>query len=95
MQIIRRIKPLKDVGKAIEIYYKNPELKTCHIVELFGVSLPTANRYLNVIIANMREQGLMNNGLHAVNTEFAYKQFGLDINKLEKSYKKLQEYGLI
>ena len=90
-----RIPGLKDIPTAIRIYYKKHELTTSDIIELFGCCAPTAKKMKDMARELMGERDVPNWNALAVNTDCAFEAWGLNINDLERRYKKLLKYGMV
>lgn len=83
---------LTDTGRVLEIYWSKSELETADIVELFsGISRTSAAKLKNVARKVMAEQNVKSWSSTGVVTEIAFNAWGIDINKLEQRYKKLQK----
>lgn len=91
-----RIPKLLSIPVALEVYYKNNDIGNKEIRQLFGnISCTTIQRLKRLVIEKMEEKGVMRYNNYTVNTEVAYEVFGLDIDKLERKYAKMQKYGFI
>lgn len=84
-----------DIETAIKIYRRNPEIGTKEIAELFGVSPPTARRLKEEAKGQIESNAKRCYNPANINTEDAYRAWNLDINTLEKNYKRLRELGLL
>ena len=90
-----RIPQLVSLEKAINIYYHYNELSSKEIAELFGGKCcATIQKLKNKARAEAEAEGKPIFNAANVNTEAAYKAWGLDINDLETRYKKLKELDL-
>ena len=91
-----RVKPprmarVKNIEKALEIYWSCPEIGNKEIKEIFDiVGSATVTRYKKLAQEKMAETGVLCRGLHCVNTEAAYQAWGIDAADLEKRLIKLQ-----
>lgn len=85
-------KPVSSLETAIEMYYLNLELTTANIKKLFNVSDPTAKKYKDVVREEMIKKKIVSNEINSVETKLAYQVWGLDIDDLEKRYKKLEKF---
>ena len=85
---------IADVETAVRIYYTYPELDNALIMELFGASRSTATKLKNKVREKMKEADVPNIKRYTVNTDIAYKTWGLNISALEKRLKKMRELGL-
>ena len=90
-----RIPQITSLATAIDIYYKHNELSSKEISELFGNKCyATIQKLKNKARAEAEAEGKPIFNAANVNTEAAYKAWGLDINDLETRYKKLKELDL-
>lgn len=90
-----RIPQISSVQNAIRIYYENIEIGNADIKSLFGkVGSQTIVKLKEVAKKQMAEDEVPSwNAMH-VNTKAAYKAWGIDIEDLEKRYKKLKQLGV-
>ncbi len=85
-----RIPQLKSIETAIRLYYERLELTNSDIRELFGnISSQTIVKLKKKVREVIAEEDIMPWNSRRVNTEAAYKVWGLDIADLERRYKKL------
>ncbi len=85
-----RIPQLKNIETAIRLYYERIELSNSDIRELFGnLSSTTMVKLKKKAEEVMTEENIMRWNTLCVNTEAAYKAWGLDIADLERRQKKL------
>ena len=92
------IPKLRSVAGAIRIYYENIELSNKEIQELFmsrqgkNISGATIIKLKDAVkkVAIEREIPVWDKG--CVNTKLAFEVWGLDIDVLEKRYKKLKKF---
>lgn len=86
---------IASIEKAIELYYAKINLNSKDIAELFGgISKGTVCRLRQLARVEMKNCGLpIWDNVH-VNTEAAYRAWGIQIADLEKRYKKLKDLGL-
>ena len=86
---------VKDLRTCLKIYYTCPELGSEEIKELFGVSDTSAC----IMKKSVRRQQIVENVMvldkHCVNTELAFKVWGIDIEDIERRVKKLEKLHLI
>ena len=87
-----RIPQIVSIEAAIRIYYERIELTNADIKEIFGdghgsATIAKLKRKAREVMAE--EKTPVWNAQY-VNTEAAYKAWGLDINDLERRWKKLQ-----
>ncbi len=89
------IPQITDIDTAIQIYYRYTEIGTKEIEKLFNKhSKSTICRLKKLAQKNMIENNIYSHGLYKVNTECAYKAWGLNIEDLERRRNKLQKLGL-
>ena len=92
------IPKLRSVAGAIRIYYENIELSNKEIQELFesrqgkSISSTTISKLKAEVqkVATERNVPVWDKG--CVNTKLAFEVWGLDIDDLEKRYKKLKKF---
>ena len=88
--------PENFIENAIRIYYSNPTLGNMEIRELFGIkALDAVKRKKKTALELMEKNNIPVWFTGRVDTETAYKAWGLDIKKLERSYAKLKEFGML
>lgn len=85
-----------DLETAIEMYYSQNELTTKDIQRLFGCAACTASALKKrvkeaVATLDKSERPLVFEAKN-VNTEYAFRVWGLDVNEMEDKYKKLQRF---
>lgn len=91
-----RVPQIADIKTAIDIYYSHITLGNKEIRRLFGKVGDLKVRGLKqAAMDEMLKQGLPVWDAYRVNTQTAYKTWGLDINDLEKRYAKLEKWGLV
>lgn len=91
-----RGKPIKDIDTAIHIYYAYPELDNAQIRELFGITgSSTVARYKKPVLEQQSKDGVKTMCANTVDTETAYKVWGIDIADLEKRRDKLKKLNLV
>ena len=89
------IPQITDIDTAIVIYYRHHEIGTKEIIQLFSKhSKSTVSRLKKLAQKRMIEENIYIYGMYKVNTECAYKAWGLNIEDLEKRRGKLQKLGL-
>lgn len=80
-----------DIGSAVRIYYAHLHLGNTEIKELFGkISSGRIVQLKNLAREVMAEENIMARDSYSVNTQAAYRAWGLDIKDLENRYSKLQ-----
>lgn len=96
MGIRVRVPPIVSVEVAVRVYWSYPELGNPQLEELFGKRSP--NTYSSLKKAAwevMREDDMFSTNASRVNTDAAYRAWGLDIEDLTKRYTRLQRIGVI
>ena len=94
---MKRVPVLPSVEKAVLMYYEKPLMKRKDIITLFGCSPSKASELKTEAMQQMEEDGIPVWNALAVDTETAYKAWGIDIGKLERQLvklKKLQAIGV-
>lgn len=91
-----RIPQIKSLETAIRIYYEKIELKNADIMELFGVHMSSGKLIKLKELAKeiMDEENILSYDATAVNTDAAFRAWGLNIDDIERRLKKLKAYGL-
>ena len=84
------------IDTAIRIYYQYPEIGNAQIRELFGLSagLSTVCRYKKPVLEAQAANGVMTAQPYTVDTETAYKVWGIDVEDLIRRREKLQKLKL-
>lgn len=85
---------IKDLKTCLKIYYTCPELGSAEIKELFGVGNATATEMKKPVRRKQVEENVMVLDKNCVNTELAFKMWGIDIEDIERRVKKLEKLGL-
>ncbi len=86
---------LKSIDTALYVYYSFPEMGTSEIELLFNkVSKSNISRLKNVAKELMYKENICSHGLHKVNTETAFKAWGIDVLDLERRREKLKSLNL-
>ncbi len=90
-----RIPQIADLGVAVRMYYEKQMLSSKDILTLFGGKhgSATIQRLKNMAKDKMIEDNVCVWNAAMVDTETAFKAWGLDIANLERRYAKLQKYG--
>ena len=89
------IPQITDIDTVISIYYRYPEISTKEIEKLFKRhSKSTIIRLKKLAQQKMIEDNIYTHGIYKINTECAYKAWGLNVEDLEKRRNKLQRLGL-
>ena len=89
-----RVPQVRDIETVLRIYYERLELSNKDIRTLFETSAGTVYRLKAVAKEEMDAMGLQCWNATHVNTEAAYKAWGIDIERLERNYKRLQSLRL-
>lgn len=79
---------------AHEIYHNNTYLLPRDIQELFGCAPSTASKIKRIVQAEMakREVKLYSENCGLVDRDILFELAGLDINKIDRSYRELMKY---
>lgn len=89
------IPQITNIDTVIKIYYSYTEIGTKEMTQLFTRhSKSTINRLKKIAKKQMIQENVYSYGMYKVNTECAYKSWGIDIQDLEKRRNKLQKLGL-
>ena len=87
---IVNVPQVKDHALALSLYYGQTEISAKDISAIFGVSPSTAQK----LKARAREEMAANHtpswNPRMVNTEDAYRSWGIDVSKMERATKKLR-----
>lgn len=87
-----RVPQITSVEKALEIFYTKSELSNSDITELFGKhSSATVARLKSKVRERMAAENIPVWNAQCVNTEAAYKVWGINVSDLEHRLKKLRE----
>ena len=87
-----RIPVIRDLENAIRMYYSLYELRTTDIKALFGgISSGRAKDLKEYAKRYVKENGLPELNASTVDTEAAFKAWGLDISNLEMRHRKLMK----
>lgn len=90
-----RIPTISSLETALKLYYERIELCNCDILELFGdLSTATVSRLKAKAREQMAADGVLSWSGFGVNTESAYRSWGIDIDNIESRYNKLKELNL-
>ncbi|MCL2095563.1 MAG: hypothetical protein FWH10_01515 [Oscillospiraceae bacterium] len=86
---------ITDIDTVISIYYRYPEIGTKQIEQIFSKrSKATVSRLKKSAKKQMAEDNIYTYGMYKINTECAYKVWGIDVLDLERRRNKLQKLGL-
>ena len=90
-----RVPQLKNLRVGITLYYSRLELSNTDIKALFGgIGSARIVSLKRLVKESMPEGALyLTNPLY-VNTKYAFKAWGLDIEEIEKNYNRLIKLGL-
>lgn len=87
-----KLNQITNIDMAVRMYYERLELSNADISELFGVtSSKTIAALKKKVKAEMATQNCMPWNSACVNTEIAYKVWGLDIADLERRRAKIMK----
>ena len=92
-----RIPQIADLGVAVRMYYEKKMLSSKDILTLFGGrrGSATIQRLKNMAKDKMVEDNVCVWNSAMVDTETAFKAWGLDIADMEFRYNKLKKYGFV
>ena len=91
-----KVKQISDIDTALYIYYRYPEIGNKEIKLLFGSLGETSlTKYKKAVLAEQVKQDVKTSQLYTVNTEIAYKVWGIDVADLEKRREKLDKLKLM
>ena len=85
---------VRSIEKAIRVFYEKRELTTTDIMDLFGVSRSKACVLKKRGLEEQVEKGVPLWNSRAVDTASAFRSWGLDIDEMENSLRKLRKLGL-
>ena len=89
------IPEITSIDKALQIFYRNPEIGTKEMEQLFTKkSKSTINRLKRIARNQMLEDDVYTQGMYKLNTASAYKAWRIDVKDLELRRNKLLELGL-
>jgi hypothetical protein len=86
---------VRDLAKAVEMYYTRHELAPADIRTLFGCSASTAQKLRRRGKEQMAMDGVPAWNDQYVNTACAFRSWGLEIEKLEQGLRALRRLKLI
>lgn len=89
-----RVPQVRNIEAALRLYYERLELSNKDIKDLFETSAGTVYRLKALAKEEMDAMGIPCWNATHVNTEAAYKAWGLDVQKMERNYKRLQSLRL-
>lgn len=85
---------IKDLKTCLRIFYTYPEIGNSEIMQLFGVGSGTATNLKKPVRIEQIKENVMVLDKHCVNTEVAFKVWGIDVDDIERRVKKLEKLGL-
>ena len=86
-----RVPQVKDLEAAIRMFYEKSAFGTKDIMEMFGVSVSTADRLKKLARMQEEEEGIQCRNTRFVNPDAAFRAWSLDIGRMEASLKRLRE----
>ena len=89
-----RVPQVQDLETAIRLYYERNELSSADIKALFGCSESTVAKLKRLAKERMLEEGTISWNALQVNTEAAWRAWGLDITKMEQGLRRLRQLRL-
>lgn len=90
-----RTRAITNIDTALRIYYEKDELDNKDIKELFnGLSDSKAISMKKEVLKEMAAQNIPQFRKHTVNTDVAYKLWGINVERLERNRAKLIKLGL-
>lgn len=91
---IRRL-PVKNFDAALRIYYSMDYIGNKEIGEIFGTTTPsTIYKLKKPVLQAEKENDVLIVVPYHINTKLAYRVWGIDIQDIEKSRRKLQDLQL-
>lgn len=91
-----RVPPIVSVQVAVQVYWGYPELGNEQLKILFGQRSPNTYSLLKKAAwEQMRADDMIVANPRRVNTDAAYRAWGLNIDDLTQRYAKLQKIGVI
>lgn len=88
------IPQIRSLEVAIRLYYERVELSTKDISELFVCSATTVSALKRLALEQMERDEVPRWSVRNVNTEAAYRAWGLDIAVMERNLRKLRALKL-
>ncbi len=82
-ETIVNVPQVADVGEALKTYYEKRELTVGDIMALFGVGRSKAERLKRRALEEQRRDGRPLWNGRAVNTECAFRSWGIEVRELE------------
>ena len=90
-----RKRAITDIDTALRLYYEKDELDNKDIAALFkGIAPSTVCNMKKEVLAEMDKEKTPRFRYHTVNTEIAYRVWGINVESLEKRRAKLIKLGL-
>ena len=89
-----RIPPRVRIRRALEIYCERDSIGNPEIKELFGCCDGTAIKLKRMARAVMEEEGVMPRSNSCVNTDCAFRAWGLDVETMERKVRRAERLKL-
>ena len=90
-----KTKKILSIDTALRIFYSCSEIGNAEIRELFGnLGNSTIAKYKKEVQKQQVEDNVKTMYLNTINTETAYKVWGIDVADLEKRRAKLKKLGM-
>lgn len=90
------IPSITSLENALKIYYENTEIGNKEIKYLFGNhSSATISRLKKLVKTEMLKNGVSNYCANKVNTEIAFKVWGLDAGNLKNRFQELNKLKIL
>lgn len=83
-----------NIEAALELYYSQNELSNTNIKQIFGCSNSGVNKLKRKVWEKMAEENVRPLVFDSknLNVEYAFRVWGLNVDELEKKYKRLQKF---
>ncbi len=89
-----QVPQVRDLETAIRLFYEKNELAPKDVKEIFGCSAPMAAKLIRRGQEEMELSGAPYWNLRNVNSECAFRSWGLDIGRMERALARLRKLGL-
>lgn len=90
-----KFKRIADIDTALRIYYTYPEIGNKEIQQLFGtIGKSTIIAHKKAVQVKQIEDNIRTSQKNTVNTECAFKVWGIDVDDLERRREKLKSLNL-
>ncbi len=87
--------PNIDIAAALRIFFEKTEIGNAEIKEIFGkTSSSIVQKYKKPVLDVMHTENIYTWGRDSIDTKTAFKVWEIDVNELEKRYKKLLSLNL-